>query len=38
MQRRGWLELFVNEQTSFITNTDDRLSHPKGYFQPGVLV
>ncbi|MBT6059432.1 MAG: hypothetical protein HOG51_15470, partial [Gammaproteobacteria bacterium] len=34
---RGWLELFINEQTSFITNTDDRLSHPKGYFQPGVL-
>ena len=34
---RGWLELFINEQTSFITNTDERLSHPKGYFQPGVL-
>ena len=36
-KERGWLELFVNEQTSFITNTDSRLSHPKGYFQPGVL-
>ena len=36
-KERGWLELFVNEETSFITNTDDRLSHPKGYFQPGVL-
>ena len=36
-KERGWLELFVNEQTSFITNTDERLSHPKGYFQPGVL-
>ena len=34
---RGWLELFINEQTSFITNTDSPLSHPKGYFQPGVL-
>ena len=34
---RGWLELFVNTKTSFITNTDERLSHPKGYFQPGVL-
>ncbi len=36
-KERGWLELFINEKTSFITNTDDRLSHPKGYFQPGVL-
>ena len=36
-KERGWLELFVNTKTSFITNTDERLSHPKGYFQPGVL-
>ncbi|MBT3530531.1 MAG: hypothetical protein HOF74_00950 [Gammaproteobacteria bacterium] len=36
-KERGWLELFVNKDASFITNTDDRLSHPKGYFQPGVL-
>lgn len=27
----------MNEQTSFITNTDARLSHPNGYFQPGVV-
>ena len=36
-KERGWLELFVNKDASFIPNTDDRLSHPKGYFQPGVL-
>lgn len=36
-KKKGWLELFVNRDASFITNTDDRLSHPKGYFQPGVL-
>lgn len=36
-KERGWLELFVNTKTAFITNTDERLSHPKGYFQPGVL-
>ena len=34
---RGVSKLFVNTKTSFITNTDERLSHPKGYFQPGVL-
>jgi len=29
--------LFINADASFITRTDDRLAHPKGYFQPGVL-
>ena len=29
--------MFINADASFITRTDDRLAHPKGYFQPGVL-
>ena len=40
---RGWLDLFVNEQIEFLErSTDPSLgwspSHPKGFFQPGVLV
>lgn len=36
-KEKGWLELFINTDASFITRTDERLAHPKGYFQPGVL-
>ena len=36
-KQKGWLELFINTDASFITRTDERLAHPKGYFQPGVL-
>jgi hypothetical protein len=39
---RGWLDLFVNEHLEFLHQsiteaTDWEPSHPKGYFQPGVL-
>lgn len=34
-QQRGWLELIVNTETALFD--DDLYSHPKGYFQPGVL-
>jgi len=39
---RGWLDLFVNEQLEFLQqSTADAIgwapTHPKGYFQPGVL-
>tara|TARA_B100000767_G_C19760571_1_gene534962 strand:- start:1921 stop:2550 length:630 start_codon:yes stop_codon:yes gene_type:complete len=34
---KGWLELFVNKQTDFLRDENSKLSHPKGYFQPGVL-
>ena len=33
---RGFLELFVNDKTDLI-RLDKIFSHPKGYFQPGVL-
>jgi len=38
---RGWLDLFVNERLEFLQASvgasDWTPSHPKGYFQPGVL-
>ena len=38
---RGWLDLFVNERLEFLkrsaTRADFTPTHPKGYFQPGVL-
>jgi hypothetical protein len=37
---RGWLDLYVNEQgqrESMVARGHDTPSHPKGYFQPGVL-
>ena len=42
-RERGWLELFVNEHDRFLRHSGDGLldwtpEHPKGYFQPGVLV
>ena len=37
-QARGWLELFVNKSALGLIDTEDSIySHPKGYFQPGVL-
>ena len=39
---RGWLSLYVNERLDFLRNSapdglDWEPTHPKGYFQPGVL-
>lgn len=39
---RGWLDLFVNERLEFLQRSVDASldwapTHPKGYFQPGVL-
>ena len=38
---KGWLDLFVNERMGFLRASaggdDWEPSHPKGYFQPGVL-
>jgi peroxiredoxin len=35
---RGWLELIINTRTElFEQQKDSNFSHPKGYFQPGVL-
>ena len=40
-RERGWLDLFVNERLGFLrasaSAADWTVSHPKGYFQPGVL-
>lgn len=41
-RERGWLDLFVNERMEFLVEStsgavDWKPSHPKGYFQPGVL-
>ena len=41
-RERGWLDLFVNERLEFLQqSTADAIdwapTHPKGYFQPGVL-
>ena len=41
-RERGWLDLFVNPNLEFLVNSapegsDFRPTHPKGYFQPGVL-
>ena len=40
-RERGLLDLFVNTETALMVNNadspDSRFSHPKGYFQPGVL-
>jgi hypothetical protein len=41
-RERGWLDLFVNEHLEFLQqSTADAIdwapTHPKGYFQPGVL-
>jgi hypothetical protein len=41
-RNRGWLDLFVNERMEFLQqSTGDALdwtpTHPKGFFQPGVL-
>lgn len=33
---RGWLHLFVNREIGFLSDTG-YASHPKGFFQPGVL-
>ena len=42
-RERGWLDLFFNERLSFLKQSkgdgqDWEPTHPKGYFQPGVLV
>ena len=42
-RERGWLDLFFNERLSFLKSSagegqDWEPTHPKGYFQPGVLV
>ena len=42
-RERGWLDLFFNERLEFLKrSTADQAdwtpTHPKGYFQPGVLV
>lgn len=42
-RERGWLDLFFNERLSFLKRSagdgrDWEPTHPKGYFQPGVLV
>jgi hypothetical protein len=40
-RERGWLDLFVNSKSSFLSSATSDLGwtpqHPKGYFQPGVL-
>ncbi len=41
-RERGWIDLFVNERLEFLqASTGEALdwapTHPKGYFQPGVL-
>lgn len=37
-RERGWLELIVNPKTDGLTKPKhSKFSHPKGYFQPGVL-
>lgn len=37
-RERGWLELIVNPKTDGLTKLENsNFSHPKGYFQPGVL-
>jgi len=41
-RERGWIGLFVNERLEFLRASADRAldwvpTHPKGYFQPGVL-
>ena len=37
-RERGWLDLIVNPKTDAITGGENsKFSHPKGYFQPGVL-
>jgi len=41
-RERGWVDLFVNERLDFLLAStsqaaDFEPSHPKGYFQPGVL-
>ncbi len=41
-RERGWLDLFVNEHLEFLKQStvealDWTPTHPKGYFQPGVL-
>lgn len=36
---RGWIDLIISKWDSkIISRHDDRISHPKGFFQPGVLV
>ena len=35
---RGWLELYVNQDVALMSRDESSIySHPKGYFQPGVL-
>jgi len=40
-RERGWIDLFVNERLEFLRQSMDDAdwtpTHPKGYFQPGVL-
>jgi hypothetical protein len=41
-RERGWIDLFVNERLDFLRASAGRPldwvpTHPKGYFQPGVL-
>jgi len=36
-RERGWLDLIVNPRVDFLKRMRTWASHPKGYFQPGVL-
>ncbi|MEM7412081.1 MAG: hypothetical protein AAF430_17770 [Myxococcota bacterium] len=42
-RERGWVDLFVNERIEFLersvaaSDADFEVTHPNGYFQPGVL-
>ncbi|MDX1736556.1 MAG: hypothetical protein R3228_19410, partial [Halioglobus sp.] len=37
-RERGWLDIIVNPKTDlFEKDETSNFSHPKGYFQPGVL-
>lgn len=36
-KRRGWMHLFVNPDATLLAEETGFASHPKGYFQPGVL-
>ena len=42
-RERGWVDLFVNQETEFLElsvaaqGADWQVTHPKGFFQPGVL-
>ena len=37
-RERGWLDIFVNTKTDLVEQDEaSNFSHPKGYYQPGVL-